>query len=439
MNTPKMRLVETFSGAGMQRRGIENSKCFDVESVATCETDANAIICYAAIHEGLTPDLVESYTDYPSREDMAKELADMHINYDFVKDKEYDWNKVARSKDSKNQLKNTWLACKLSKNVGDISRVKQFPKCGMLTFSFPCFAAGTKIKTTQGLVNIEDVIPGKHTISMYGKEYQIYNLFNNGIHKIFDMTFDDGYTVTCTYNHPFPVQKGLVTEWVEAINLMNDDKIIKEDGTYASVINKTNNREDEVFDIQVQDVHMFVLENGVCTKNCTDLSVAGKQKGMEAGETRSGLVWEVIRILKNMKDGIEDLEPIGIPNFLLMENVDALVNKKNLPQYEKLNEEFKELGYECVWQVINGKDTGVPQNRRRIFSLYYKENIKDRISSFEFPTPFDTGKRLKDVLEDEVDLKYYVYNSKVVEMLQKLIDNGTLDEQIKQYDELKSS
>lgn len=167
-NKIDLKLVETFSGIGMQRRGIENTNLFNVDSIATCETDANAIISYAAVHCGLTIQMVKEYNEYPSRECMAKELIDLNINYDFVKKKKYDWNRVARSKDSKMQLQKTWLACKLSKNFGDICKVETFPKCDMLTFSFPCFTKGTKILTTQGLINIEDINPNIHTITCRG-------------------------------------------------------------------------------------------------------------------------------------------------------------------------------------------------------------------------------------------------------------------------------
>lgn len=283
-----LKLVECFSGQGMQRRGLENSGLYNVESVATCETDGNVIISYAAIHCGLTEDMVDEYDKYPTRQEMADELKVMHINYDFVKDKEYDWDKLARSKDSKKVLQKTWLACKLSKNVGDISRVEEFPHCGFLTFSFPC----------------------------------------------------------------------------------------------------------------------------------TDLSIAGKQAGMVEGETRSGLVYEVLRIIKNMKKNGD------APNFLLMENVDALVNQKNIKQYEALNEEFKELGYYVSYKVMNGKFAGVPQNRKRIFALY---SLKP-LDNFEMPLDFDNELRLKDILLDEVDDKYYITSDKAQALLDELVLNGTLEE-----------
>lgn len=286
MKKTKVSVVELFSGCGMQFRGLENTDCFDPVNVATCENNIDAIIAYAAIHCGLTPELINTYADYPSREQMAKELADKNIGYNFLKDKPYDWNKVARSKDSKQLLQKVWLADKLSKNLGDITKIQTLPHCGLMTFSFPC----------------------------------------------------------------------------------------------------------------------------------QSLSVSGKQEGMGEGETRSGLVWEVIRILRNMDDR---------PNFLIMENVDALVNRKFLPSYEKLNLEFAELGYDVKWQVLNSKFCGIPQNRRRVFGVYY---LKDKVNldNFEFPKSFDKGLRLEDALEneDEIEDKYYIKSDKARRLIELLVVEG---------------
>ena len=86
----KIKVVTTFSGIGMQERGIENSGCFDVEVIGTSDIDKNAILSYAAMHNGLTPELVKEYKEYPTKEEMVKELFEKNIGYDFVKKKAYD-------------------------------------------------------------------------------------------------------------------------------------------------------------------------------------------------------------------------------------------------------------------------------------------------------------------------------------------------------------
>ena len=173
---------------------------------------------------------------------------------------------------------------------------------------------------------------------------------------------------------------------------------------------------DHVYNIEVEEDHSYIVNNCI-SANCTDISLAGRQAGMVKGETRSGLVYEVLRILGNMK------ELNVLPSFLLMENVDALVNKKNLPQFELLNEEFSDLGYDVKWEVINGKNCGVPQNRKRVFAIYWLRDKFD-LSTYEFPKPYDTGIRLKDILLKDVDEKYYITNERAQALIRDLVVNG---------------
>ena len=133
---------------------------------------------------------------------------------------------------------------------------------------------------------------------------------------------------------------------------------------------------------------------------CTDISISGDQKGIEKGLTRSGLVYEVTRLLeKSIEDGTA-------PKYLLMENVDALVSKKFKPTFDALLEWFDEHGYNTYWQIMNAKDHGIPQNRKRVFALHIRKDVDT--GRFEFPKPYDNGLRLKDMLDDNVDEKYYL-------------------------------
>ncbi|MGL4999220.1 MAG: DNA cytosine methyltransferase, partial [Cetobacterium sp.] len=126
---------------------------------------------------------------------------------------------------------------------------------------------------------------------------------------------------------------------------------------------------------------------------CQDLSVAGLGKGIKAG-TRSGLLYEVERLLENSTK----------PKYLLMENVKNLVGKKNKPDFDIWCEKLTELGYKNYWQVLNAKDYGVPQNRERIFMISILREHKEYI----FPQKEELEIRLKDVLESEVEEKYYL-------------------------------
>ena len=128
---------------------------------------------------------------------------------------------------------------------------------------------------------------------------------------------------------------------------------------------------------------------------CQDFSFAGLQKGGEKGSgTRSSLLWEVEKIVKQVH-----------PKYLLMENVKALVSKKFLSCFEKWIETLNSYGYKTYWKVLNAKNYGIPQNRERVFAVSIRNDIDQ---SFEFPSEQKLEKRLKDVLESNVDAKYYL-------------------------------
>lgn len=128
---------------------------------------------------------------------------------------------------------------------------------------------------------------------------------------------------------------------------------------------------------------------------CQDLSSAGLGKGMEKGSgTRSGMLWEVERILDECKE---------LPQVLLMENVPEVIGTNNIKHFAEWLKKLESLGYHCYWQVLNAKDYGVPQNRERCFMVsilgdYY----------YEFPKPKRLEHKLKDLLEENVDEKFFI-------------------------------
>lgn len=133
---------------------------------------------------------------------------------------------------------------------------------------------------------------------------------------------------------------------------------------------------------------------------CTNLSFAGKQEGCEEGSgTASSLLWECRKAIIAKR-----------PKYLLMENVKALVSQKFLPYFLKWQNELASYGYTNFVKVLNSKNFGCPQNRERIFMV----SILDDNASYHFPEPFPLDKRLKDVLEEDVDEKYYL-SKKVID------------------------
>ena len=147
---------------------------------------------------------------------------------------------------------------------------------------------------------------------------------------------------------------------------------------------------------------------------CQDLSVAGLGKGMSKGSgTRSGLLWEVERLLNEVEN---------LPQVLLMENVPQVHGKKNMEDFQRWIEFLESKGYSNFWQDLNAKNYGVAQNRNRTFMVSILGNYK-----YEFPKPITLTKTMKDYLEDEADEKYYINNEKANELIHRLMERGELE------------
>lgn len=308
-----LRLVELCSGIGAQAKGLEHTGLFHVESVATADLDKEVVVSYAAIHCGLTNELIESYENYPSKEEMAAELTAKRLGYDFKNDKPYDWYKLSRKKDKTKGIEKYWLADHLSHNLGDMMQIDALPDCDFLTYSCPCT-----------------------DLSIAGHQ--------------------EGLKWTC-----------------------QDCGHTYDPAAYS------------------------VEERYLCP-------VCGSK---HVKSTRSGLLYEVERLLVTAKQNG------SLPKYLLMENVDALVSKKYIDSFNNWLERLENLGYHSYYQVINAKNAGVPQNRKRIFVFSILKEIDT--GKFTFPVPFDNGIRLKDVLENTVEEKYYLSDEKVASFLGNLI------------------
>ena len=292
---------------------MEHTGLFQVESVATADLDKEVVVSYAAIHCGLTNELIESYENYPSKEEMAAELTAKRLGYDFKNDKPYDWYKLSRKKDKTKGIEKYWLADHLSHNLGDMMQVTALPDCDFLTYSTPC-----------------------QSLSIAGHQ--------------------DGLKWTCQdCGHEY------------------------------------------------DPASLSVEERYVCP-------VCGSEY---VKSTRSGLLYEVERLLVTAKQNG------NLPKYLLMENVDALVSKKYIDSFNNWLERLENLGYHSYYQVINAKNAGVPQNRKRIFVFSILKEIDT--GKFTFPVPFDNGIRLKDVLENTVEERYYLSDEKVASFLGNLI------------------
>lgn len=134
---------------------------------------------------------------------------------------------------------------------------------------------------------------------------------------------------------------------------------------------------------------------------CQDFSVAGKQAGGDVGSgTRSSLMYETIRIVGKLR-----------PKYVIWENVKNLLSAKHKHNFDAYLETMKALGYTNYYQVLNAKDYGIPQNRERVFTISILGG-----GEFEFPLKQDLEIRLKDVLEEIVEEKFYLKDSQVLKI-----------------------
>lgn len=212
---------------------------------------------------------------------------------------------------------------------------------------------------------------------------------------------------------------------------------------------KSTNRIEDVFNIEVEEDHTYAANN-IITFNCQDFSLAGKQKGSvwtcndctgddgkpfeynpltvhwnkrnycpncgskNIEKTRSSLLVEYLRVVRANK-----------PNFGIYENVKNIVGKQFKDTTFKLfTDELEEYGYNVYWKVLNAKHFGIPQNRERVYLIFIRKDLDN--GKFKFPEPFDNGLRLKDMLEDEVDEKFYISDDKVKRLVTNLNDSNSL-------------
>ena len=156
---------------------------------------------------------------------------------------------------------------------------------------------------------------------------------------------------------------------------------------------------------------------------CTDLSVAGKMQGMsrkdweEGKATKSGLLWEVARILG-------ELPKEQLPDILLMENVPQVHSEQNKQDFDSWISFLRERGYVNHWKDLNARDYGIPQNRERCFMVSI---LSDEFVEYEWPNPIPLENVMKDFLEDSVEEKYYINSPKARKLIDMLIADGTLE------------
>ena len=302
--TNNISMIELFSGIGAQERALRQLG-IPYEITNTCDCDKDAVLSYAAMRYDLQKELTEY--DFPSQDKMIQELQDKNIGFDFQKGKH-----TITSRTPIDKLKQYYLADKLSKNLGDISKVERLPYADIVTYSFPCT-----------------------DLSVAGKGEGMVNKCED-----------------CGYSWPIDFS------------------------------------------------------------NANETLVCPKCGAKVYSSTRSGLLGQVQRLLNVSKD------ENTLPKYLLLENVKNLVGKKFIEQFDAWIKWLDSIGYNTYYKVLNAKHYGIPQNRERVFAISIRKDVDTQ--GFIFPETITLTTRLKDMLENNVDEKYYLPD----ERIEKILDSA---------------
>lgn len=213
------------------------------------------------------------------------------------------------------------------------------------------------------------------------KEQEVERLYKQGI--------------SSNYNEP------MTKEQIKRLSLEQIYRITENNLITHNLVNIQNVKGK---DLQIEDTDKY---DYILTYSfpCQDLSLAGKGKGMSDTSTRSGMLWEVERILNECKE----LETL--PQILLMENVPQVHGTDNVEDFNKWQLRLEELGYKNYWQDLIATDYGIPQTRNRTFMVSILGDY-----NYTSPKPIPLKLKLKDMLEDNVDEKYYLSNEKLLQI-----------------------
>lgn len=179
---------------------------------------------------------------------------------------------------------------------------------------------------------------------------------------------------------------------------------------------------------------------------CQSISQAGKREGIKKGSgTRSAVLWSTEMAVEHLR-----------PKVLLQENVRALINSVNMPDFREWCSLLESHGYvnflapsfptpwgtdkrdkKTVPGILNAKHYGVPQNRERVYMVSIRADLlggSERVAGeyspatqYEFPRPFPLDKCIADVLEDNVDERFFLKPDSVIKFLTVNESTGSND------------
>ena len=234
-------------------------------------------------------------------------------------------------------------------------------------------------------------------------------------HKDYSALFTKDVIIRCLAN------MGISSNWnepmkYEQIKRLNESKLREIYNNIQSTHNLVDVSKIHANDLEIinKDQYTYILTYSF---PCQDLSLAGRREGMDRGsDTRSGLLWEVERILQECK------EDNCLPDVLLMENVPQVHGTENARNWREWLTELERLGYQSYWEDMIATDYGIPQIRNRTFCVSLLGEY-----AYSFPQPIELEKRLKDMLENSVDEKYYLSDRAIKGMTLTNFKQATLD------------
>ena len=221
-----------------------------------------------------------------------------------------------------------------------------------------------------------------------------YSMLNNlSYEELVDILYN--YEISQNYNEPMKL---------EQIKRLGEKQVRKIFNNIVATHNLVNIQKVKGYSLEITDTDKY---DYILTYSfpCQDLSLAGKGKGMSDTSTRSGMLWEVERILQECKDLGE------LPQILLMENVPQVHSQDNLEDFNKWKYRLEELGYKNYFQDLIATDYGIPQTRNRCFMVSILGDY-----SYTFPKPIPLKLKLKDLLEDNVNEKYYLSDKTLLQI-----------------------
>ena len=205
--------------------------------------------------------------------------------------------------------------------------------------------------------------------------------------QIKEFLFNKG--ISSNYNEPMNMAQ---------INRLNDKQTRTIYNNIKATHNLVNIQQVKGNDLEIidKDKYTYIMTYSF---PCQDLSLAGNRKGMSDTSTRSGMLWEVERILTECEEK---------PQILLMENVPQVHGEGNKEDFNKWQFRLEELGYKNYWQDLIATDYEIPQTRNRCFMVSILGDY-----NYTFPKPIPLKLKLKDMLEDNVDEKYYLSDKQI--------------------------